>query len=139
MALFTDYHKAQIRDRFLTDTCTIVDPGRDSPGTLNETTYEVTYTETEVYSGVCAFQPDTASRTARLDAQDLQVSEIVVAVPADTDGIEVGHLIRPGTVSDPSLEGVELIVTRVLAGTDEIVRELMAEDVLSYQSPTGAP
>lgn len=134
-----DYARRQIRDRMMTDSCQIVDIGTRARGTLNESTYEVTFDpEVVVYDGVCLIEPVLAPRSERSDGQDLQVSQYMVSIPAETAGVEIGMELRPTTTGDPSATDLVLVITRVLMGSDEMTRELVCQDRASMPSTAGA-
>lgn len=133
-----EYARRQIRDRFMTDTCQIVDIHTDERGTLNESTYEVTFdAETVVYDGVCLIEPDLSPRSERSDGQDLQVSQFLVSIPAETGGVRLGMEVRPTVTSDPLATGLVLVIVRTVMGSDEMARELVCVDRASMPSPAG--
>ena len=133
-----DLARRQISDRFLLDTCTIENENLDEEGTLNESTFEVTFdAATEVYSGVCSVEDKASSKSDREAYANLQVDELLLKLPADTDGPQIGHIVTIDSSRDPSLVGEEFRIVRFITGTHSITRRVVISRVEAFPSVGG--
>ena len=130
--------RRQISDRFLLDVCSITDEQTDEEGTLNESTFEVTFdAPVVVYSGVCSFADRASNRSDREAFQNLQADEYMLKLPAETDGISIGQLVTVTSSEDPSLVGEEFEIVRFITGTHSITRRIVVRREEAFPSVGG--
>lgn len=130
--------RRQINQRFLTDTCQIVDENQDTEGVYDPVTGVVTWpADTTVYTGRCSVKKRSRSLTTREGYGDLEEDEFLLRVPADTAGLDLDQVVTILTSTDPTLIGIEFEVKRVIVGTHSITRQAVLRRKDFYPSTGG--
>lgn len=134
-----DLARRTITERFLLDACTVEDLGEGVEGTLNETTFAVTFdAPTVVYEGRCSIKAAASSRSDRDAFADLQVDELMLKLPALTLGLAIGQRVIITESADADLLDEEFEITRVEAGTHSVTRRVVVRRMAAFPS-TGGP
>lgn len=113
------------------DTCRITRPDVNDPPVLNQATGEFEGgTSITIYEGECYITP-IISRRDRFDevGQGLVFTrQYRVALPWDTDDVQIRDLYVTLTSADPQIIGREMLVRDVLVGSNIGYRRLTVQD-----------
>lgn len=117
---------------FLTDTCTIAEPGAiffdEDAG------HDDIEPGAELYAGACRLSP---AGNREVDAGDTVVPLRMfnVFLPWDTVGVEVDQVVTITASTDPHLIDRQLRVVDVQGMTDGAYRQLLCEDAVDVTQP----
>jgi hypothetical protein len=111
----------------MTDTCQIVRLST-TPAT-NLVTGEVTWPETEMYSGVCRVRPGPG-RQVEAGGRVLQAISHVVSVPVSHTDVLPDDVVVMTSSADGALAGARLRVRDVAQGSHVTARRLGCEELL---------
>lgn len=112
-------------DETLVDTCTITEAGSTAFNAGSGT-----YTDTpgsEVYSGACRVHLTQAKREADVGEGQMTLRLFDVALPWDTTGIKIDHVVTIDTSSDPALIDATFRVVDIHARSDVLYRRIVCQ------------
>jgi hypothetical protein len=109
------------------------------PGTLNESTGEVTYPEPElIYYGPAGITGQISERQISPGGAPATIDETEVKIIDKTQGVQVGHIVTVTEDLDRDLVGTMYKVIRISRDTTELSRRLITSRIEAYPSPLGA-